>query len=79
MKAQLYIQDVKLDLIKWLSNLEDFALINKILAIKNKEQKDWWNTLSDIEKDAIEKGIKDADAGNLTEHEEVRKLYGNWL
>lgn len=47
--------------------------------MKKKQNKDWWNSISDDEKKSIEKGRQDADTGKLKPHSEVRKLYEKWL
>lgn len=75
---ELQIEKRKLELIQWLSTLEDLSILDKISALK-KEQKDWWDTISDDERTSIEKGIVQADAGNLKPHSEARKLYEKWL
>ena len=69
----------KIELIQWLSSIEDSSIIDKIMELKKKESKDWWNSISDDEKQSIEKGIQDADAGKLKPHSEARKLYEKWL
>ncbi|MFP5438625.1 MAG: hypothetical protein ACLGH8_12610 [Bacteroidia bacterium] len=40
---------------------------------------DFWDTISEEEKRAIEKGLEDVKAGSVTPHSEVRKLYEKWL
>jgi predicted transcriptional regulator len=40
---------------------------------------DWWDELQDSVKADIDEGIKQADAGQLTSHEEVMKKYKKWL
>lgn len=57
-----------------LKNMEDLEII-KVL----KKDDDWWNTISDEEKSAIEKGLQDAENGNLKSHSEAKKLYEKWL
>ncbi len=73
------IQALKLELIQWLSTIENPAIIEKILAIRNKEKEDWWNQLSSLERESINKGIEEADAGKLNDHKEARNLYEKWL
>ncbi|MFB9095818.1 MULTISPECIES: hypothetical protein [Flavobacterium] len=68
-----------MELIQWLSTIEDSSLIEKIMELKKKESKDWWNSISDNEKKSIEKGIQDADSGKLKPHSEARKLYEKWI
>ena len=79
MNIELNIQKKKLELIQWLSTLEDSNLIEKIMELRKRESKDWWNSISENEKQAIEKGIEDADAGKLNPHTNARKLYEKWL
>ena len=64
MKIELNLQNKKLELIQWLSI---------------EENKDWWNSIAESEKEAIESGIQDANAGKLNPHSKARKIYGKWL
>lgn len=79
METELNIQTRKLELIQWLSNLNDSTILDKITAIRKEESKDWWLSISEIEKQSIEKGIEDADNGKLIDHSQVRKIYEKWL
>ena len=79
MKAELNIQGKKLELIQWLSTIEDLSVLNKIIDLKKQENKDWWNSISDNEKQSVEKGLQDADAGKLNSHSKARQLYDKWL
>lgn len=69
----------KIELIQWLSTIEDVSLLNKIMNLRKNESIDWWNSISDEEKKSIEVGIKDADQGKLNDHSKARKLYEKWL
>lgn len=69
----------KIELIQWLSTLEDNSIIEKLLKLKKEETKDWWESISKAEKDSIEKGILDADNNKLEPHSNVRKIYEKWL
>lgn len=75
MNMDINIQNKKLELIQWLCTLEDLSIINKIFD-KKKEKTDWWDEISDAEKDSIEKGLKDADEGRVVSHEDFLKSYG---
>ena len=79
MNLDFNIESKKLALIQWLTSLNDVSMIDKILELKNKESKDWWNETSDEEKESIEKGLSDAESGNLKQHSEIRKKYEKWL
>lgn len=79
MDIELNIQNKKLELIQWLSSIEDASIIEKIMELRKKENKDWWDSISENEKKAIESGLKDADSGKLNPHSNARKLYEKWL
>lgn len=73
------VLDKKIELIQWLSTLEDSVVIDKLLKIRQKEPLDSWASVSAEEKLSIEKGIQDADKGKLEPHSTARKLYEKWL
>lgn len=79
MSVETNILNKKLDLIQWLSTVEDLNVIEKIMDLRKRENKDWWNTISEPEKNAIELGLKDADEGKLNPHSKARELYEKWL
>ncbi|HPW66028.1 MAG TPA: hypothetical protein PLY32_02610 [Salinivirgaceae bacterium] len=74
---EISLQNTKLELIQWLTTLEDREIIQKILDLKNCE--DWWDKISEDEKKSIEKGISDANLGKLNSHDKAREIYGKWL
>ena len=73
------ISNKKIELIQWLSTLEDKSIIEKLLQFKKEESKDWWNSISDEEKSSIEKGIAEANDDNLKPHTIAQKIYEKWL
>ncbi|MDX1720666.1 MAG: hypothetical protein R3353_10915 [Salegentibacter mishustinae] len=73
------LQHKKIELIQWLSTLDNEIIIDKLMELRESEKTDWWNEISEGEKESIEKGIEDADSGNLKPQSEVRKLYEKWL
>lgn len=73
------IQNAKIELIQWLSTLDDSAMIQKLIEFRKKETKDWWINISDEEKKSIKRGISDAEKGKMKPHSEVRKIYEKWL
>lgn len=74
-----HILDKKIELIQWLSALEDKAVIEKLLQFRNAEIKDWWESTSNKEKQSIAKGLEDAKKKKLKPHSSARKLYEKWL
>lgn len=79
MKIETNLDSKKLELIQWLSSIEDSSLIEKIMDLKKNDSKDWWNSASEAEKEAIETGIQEANSGKLNPHSKARKLYEKWL
>ena len=73
------LQSKKLELIQWLSMLSDKKTIDRINLIKDEENSNWWQEISENEKESIEKGIIDAENGKLKTHTEARKIYEKWL
>lgn len=79
MAIKIDISSKKLELIQWLSTIENVSIIEKIMDLKKKENSDWWKTISEGEKESIELGLKDAENGKLNPHSKARKLYEKWL
>jgi hypothetical protein len=73
------LQNKKIELIQWLSTLNDVSLIDKLVKLREKEKNDWWNEILAAEKESIEKGLLDANNGKLTSHSTVKKIYEKWL
>jgi len=71
----LSLENKKIELIQWLSILNDKSLIDKLMGLREKEKTDWWNEISADERESIEKGIQDADNGKLTSHSTVKGIY----
>jgi hypothetical protein len=72
------LEAIKLELIEWLTKLDDQDTIQYLKVVKDSssDDSDWWNTLSDQQKQGVEKGVKDIEEGRVTSHEEVKKKYG---
>jgi predicted transcriptional regulator len=73
------IQAEKLDLIRWLTQVTEPSIIKSFIALKQKEQGDWWDEISETEKLEIEEGLTQADAGEVLPHKEVMAKYEKWL
>lgn len=71
----------KLEVIQWITTLEDETLIEKLkLLMENASKKsDWWEQISETEKNAIDEGIEEVKAGKIVPQEEVKKIYEKWL
>ncbi|HPI79757.1 MAG: hypothetical protein M9954_06100 [Cyclobacteriaceae bacterium] len=74
------LEKEKLEIIKWVTTLKDETSIERLKMLKdNKSELDWWDQISDDEKNAIEKGLEDIKAGRVKPHSEARKIYEKWL
>ena len=72
------LEAIKLELIEWLTKLDDQDTINYLKVVKDpsSDQKDWWQSLTEDQKHGIMRGLKDIEAGRVIDHEEVKKRYG---
>ena len=68
------IQTKKLDLIQWLIQLNDEQLLNKIQALQA-EDMDFWNELSESQRQEIKKGLAELKAGKKHDYESVVGKY----
>lgn len=73
------IHERKLELIQWISTIDDDAVIDQIDQVREGSTNDWWDEISADEKEMVLKGIAAADAGDLIPHSEVLKRYEKWL
>lgn len=68
---------IKLELIEWLTKLQNPALIGSLLSWKKaSETEDWYASLSPEQKASIDRGLADAAAGRTISSEEVWKRHG---
>lgn len=69
---------IKLELIEWLTKLEDDDTIEYLKLVKDSSfsEEDWWHNLTMEQKQGIERGLRDIDEGRVTLHEEIKKKYG---
>jgi len=69
---------IKLELIEWLTQLEDNEIIEYLKVVKdsNANGNDWWNDLTVSQQEGIKRGLSDIDHGRITPNEVVKKKYG---
>ena len=69
---------IKLELIEWLTKLEDNETIEYLKIVKDSKSKnnDWWNDLSESKKAGIERGLNDIKKGRTVSHDDVKSKYG---
>jgi len=68
------LQARKLELVQLILNTNRPNLLEKVSQIlKQEDETDWWDELPVSVQQDIESGIKEADRGETTPHEEVKK------
>ena len=72
------IQAEKLELIRWLADINEPSIIKRFIALKKKQQSDWWDNINADEKSEIEEGLAQAYNGEVVPHEEVMAKYQKW-
>jgi len=74
-------QTKKLDLIEWISRLNDSPVIKKLGSIKESYTKsnDWYADLTDLELASINRGLKDIEEGRMNSHASAKQIYGKHL
>ena len=72
------VQGQKLKLIQWILTIGDAQVLKQLESISNADL-DWWNDLSPDEKDSIERGIAQANSGQLKSNDDVMQKYRKWL
>ena len=64
----------KLDLIQWVIQLNDEHLLNKIQALQA-EDVDFWNELSEPQRQEIKKGLAELETGQKHDYESIVAKY----
>ena len=68
---------LKLELIQWLSALQDKQIIQSLFFYKNIQQKtDWWDELTEEQLKKINKGIEDIKQGRTVSSKDIWSKYG---
>ena len=69
---------IKLELIEWLTNLDDDETIEYLKIVKDSKSvdNDWWDDLPEYQKQGIEQGLNDIKNGRTTSHEDIKSRYG---
>jgi predicted transcriptional regulator len=70
-----------LGLIEWIAKIEDSEILEKIKSIQTAyiETHDWWDDISQQDKDSIKRGIIDFEEGRIQSHESAKKSYEKYL
>lgn len=72
------IQLEKLNLLEKIVNTNDQSLILELKAFVENRSIDWFNQMSDFQKNEIEEGIINADSEDTIPHEKAVQLFEKW-
>ena len=68
------IQAMKLEVIEWITKLEDQRLLETLLSLKqSSKESDWWKDLTLEQVQSIERGISDHESGRTMTGEQFWK------
>jgi predicted transcriptional regulator len=76
------VTELRADLHNMIDKISDKKILKAVrtlLSEKTATKTDWWDTISQEEREEIEQGLSEADRGEVTPHEEVMKKYKKWL
>jgi hypothetical protein len=73
------IQAEKIDLVRRLLDTDDKSILQEVKNVFESHEKDFWAGLPKYVKDGITRSKKQAEAGQLTSHDEVMKKYAKYL
>lgn len=74
MRTVMNLQAKKLELVQLILNTRKPLTLKKVEEVLKKEkEQDWWDEISDAERQSIEMALSEADRGELIPHEEVMK------
>ena len=62
----------KINLINWISSIQEAEIIEEMEKIQKKKT-DWWNTVNNKDKQAIEEGLSQLDRGEFLTRSQVRR------
>lgn len=73
--------ELKFHLHQLIDRISDSSVLNAVHTLLSKatEEKDWWDELSEKEKELILKGAEQADNGNFVSHDEVKRKVNQLL
>jgi len=72
MHCIMNLQAKKLELVQLIINTEKPSILQKVEDVFKKKA-DWWDEISEDERKSIEKGLAEADSGELIPHEQIMK------
>jgi predicted transcriptional regulator len=76
------VTELRSDLHNMIDKIADSDVLNAVktlLSQRTASQIDWWDVISDEEREEIEHGLAEADRGDVISHKEVMAKYKKWL
>lgn len=76
------VAELRAELHSMIDKISDRNVLNALrtlLADKTSAKADWWETISQEEREEIEQGLSEAEKGEVTPHEQVMEKYKKWL
>ncbi|WP_281235480.1 hypothetical protein [Flavobacterium gelatinilyticum] len=68
----------KYQFIQELVKVEDERVLEKLELVLKANQSDWYDDLSESEKEEIQIGLHQAEKGEFTNHKDVMKRFSKW-
>lgn len=68
----------KLELVKLLLETNDKTTLDKVKSILKKEPADWWDEISQEEREEIKLAMQEADRGEKVPHSVAVERFGKW-
>ncbi|KAF2334462.1 hypothetical protein [Flavobacterium daemonense] len=69
------IQLEKREVMNILESTDDISIILAVKKLLTKKKKDWWDDLTDAQKEEIEEGERQIERGEFIEYEEMMKKF----
>jgi len=65
------IEEIKSNLIEWIKQLSDPDMLNLLESLRlSTTEGDWWEELTEVQKQQINEGLEDAENGRVISSEE---------
>jgi hypothetical protein len=68
----------KLELIEKILRIEDPLALKKLNDVLNREMSDFWDTIPEEDKQAVEDGLRDIDEGDVIPFDQVKRHLSTW-
>ena len=65
------VETRKINIINWISTIQDEDILSEMEMIQKKKI-DWWDSISTVDKKAIQEGLEQLDNGEFLSRAEVR-------